>query len=70
MIAVYRALGGGWQIRCSGFQPQVLLTDDLAADAPVELIPAPAGEQSDSNKQDLNQLPTPSEGLSEDNDDD
>jgi NodT family efflux transporter outer membrane factor (OMF) lipoprotein len=70
MIAVYRALGGGWQIRCSGFQPQVLLTDDLAADAPVELIPAPAGEQSDSIKQDISQLPTPREGLTEDNDDD
>jgi NodT family efflux transporter outer membrane factor (OMF) lipoprotein len=44
MIAVYRALGGGWQIRCSGYQPQSPQTHSRHEAAADELIPTPAGE--------------------------
>jgi len=39
LIAVYKALGGGWQIRCPGFQPHVVTREDI--DAGAEEMPAP-----------------------------
>jgi NodT family efflux transporter outer membrane factor (OMF) lipoprotein len=64
LIAVYRALGGGWQIRCPGFQPQ----PPLVVQQPVELIPTLPGDSSDSDKQELNRLPAPKNGSSKDTD--
>ena len=49
LIDVYRALGGGWQIRCPRFEPQPIVADDneeeTAADAPDdEVVPTPDPE--------------------------
>ena len=63
MIAVYRALGGGWQIRLPGFSPQAIPADDhQSAKTPVERIPAPTVELPDVEEQELRQLPPPNDG--------
>jgi len=69
MIAIYRALGGGWQIRCPGFQPQLLPDIELSANPPAEPIPAPKGKLLDSEKTELNQLPVPEDGPYEETED-
>ena len=69
-IAGYRALGGGWQIRCPEFQPQVSTVGDLPEDIPMELLPVPVGESVDTEKQERNQLPALDEGPIEDSEDD
>jgi NodT family efflux transporter outer membrane factor (OMF) lipoprotein len=65
MIAVYRALGGGWQIRCPGFQSQMLPVVNLPPHVPGEPIPVPEGKPLDSEKGELNQLPVPGDGSNE-----
>jgi NodT family efflux transporter outer membrane factor (OMF) lipoprotein len=70
MIAVYRALGGGWQIRCPGFRPQVLAADEQPSNRPVERLPAPAGELPDAEPQELNRLPAPDDRRAEETEDD
>ena len=76
MIAVYRALGGGWQIRLPGFQPQAIPADDQPADPSVERIPAPndklpdAQNLPDAQEQELFQLPQPEDEPTEDAEDD
>lgn len=69
MIAVYRALGGGWQIRLPGFSPQAIPADDQSAKTPVERIPAPTDELPDVKEQELRQLPPPNDGPTEDAED-
>jgi hypothetical protein len=53
LVAVYKALGGGWEIRCPGFQPRSLSSpqplsastekSDLEASELEELPPLPNG---------------------------
>ena len=50
MIAVYRPLGGGWQIRCSRFQPQMLPLVNLPPLLPGEPISVPEGKSIDIEK--------------------
>ena len=38
LVDVYRALGGGWRIRCPGFQPQPIVEDQ---DQDSEVVPLP-----------------------------
>ena len=61
MIAVYRALGGGWQIRCPGFVPQMLPELQAPEDAPPEQIPVPQENLDLEQKPELNLLPAPEE---------
>jgi hypothetical protein len=39
LISVYKALGGGWQIRCPGFHPRGIT--EFEPDAEAEEIPLP-----------------------------
>jgi NodT family efflux transporter outer membrane factor (OMF) lipoprotein len=41
LISVYKALGGGWQIRCPGFQPRGITELESDAEAEAEEIPLP-----------------------------
>lgn len=66
MIAVYRALGGGWQIRLPGFQPQAIPADGPSSNTLMEPIPDPADELPDVQEQELRQLPPPNDGPTED----
>jgi NodT family efflux transporter outer membrane factor (OMF) lipoprotein len=59
MIAAYRALGGGWQIRCPEFQPQTSTASQPPEDLPAELLPAPDGEMPDHERQAPHQPPAP-----------
>jgi NodT family efflux transporter outer membrane factor (OMF) lipoprotein len=54
LVQVYRALGGGWQIRCTGCQPGPL--PPAQATDSRELLPAPAPE---AKTQTGSQAPTP-----------
>ena len=47
LIDVYRALGGGWQIRCPGFLPQ-LINDDQEQELEVLPLPDPVVQPSES----------------------
>jgi len=42
LVAVYKALGGGWQIRCTGFQPHVINEETTEIETEAEEIPAPS----------------------------
>jgi hypothetical protein len=65
MIAVYRALGGGWQIRCPEYQPEILPALDRAADVPPESIPAPPAESPEEERRNVNPLRDPEDDPSE-----
>ncbi len=49
LIDVYRALGGGWQIRCPGFHPRPIFDDQ---DQRLEVLPLPAPETEDQKSLD------------------
>jgi outer membrane protein TolC len=62
LVAVYKALGGGWEIRCPGFQPGSLSTAEPLA-APGDGIPNRDGSG-------LEELPPPLEGVANEQADD
>lgn len=57
LISLYKALGGGWQIRCAEFQPRLLLTVDPGSDANAEEIPTPAGPSLEREVRDTEEPP-------------
>jgi NodT family efflux transporter outer membrane factor (OMF) lipoprotein len=50
LIGLYKALGGGWEIRCPGFQPRGVVSESeekvevLPTPEPMPSLPAPSGE--------------------------
>lgn len=66
LIQVYRALGGGWQIRLGGSEAVGFVADGAPADAAGpngirELIPVPPAEESAEDKQPLKDKPDATE---------
>jgi NodT family efflux transporter outer membrane factor (OMF) lipoprotein len=55
LVAVYKSLGGGWQIRCPGFQPQPTSMS--------QPIPTTTGTVRESDSLELEELPKPEQGL-------
>jgi outer membrane protein TolC len=54
LIAVYRSLGGGWQIRLRGMEtPPQILPSPFLDDNPVEDMPGPQGDRNDIQFQSL-----------------
>ena len=61
VIAVYRALGGGWQIRLPGFEPRILAATDAlegTAEPIPPPVPVPIGEGRDRRVRELPPLPS------------
>ncbi len=55
LVAVYKALGGGWEIRCPGFQPRFPSTS--------QPLPAPNDEGLDIEETEFEELSPLPEGL-------
>ncbi|QDT48957.1 Outer membrane protein OprM precursor [Symmachiella dynata] len=61
MVAVYRALGGGWKIRYPGFETQVMPVDDQPTDAATDPFLAP--EKVEQGNAQLEEFLMPAPGV-------
>ncbi len=57
LISLYKALGGGWEVRCRGFRAQETMTQDpgMIEELPPPMVTPPAAVRADES------LPTPPE---------
>ena len=69
MIAVYRALGGGWQVRYPGIEAQFIPGDDGWTDSATELFPAPGDVEREDEEQEVFLMPVPDLAPIEDSED-
>ena len=67
MVSVYRALGGGWQIRYPGFETQVLSMGEVPADTTNEPFLAPGNGEEEEEEEFL--MPAPGVVPKEDSED-